>query len=279
MKALSLPIVMLALFCQAPPAARAEPSQAQQTAKELVARSGLSEQLKSYPRQMDQQIAQARGSLPGPLLAAMRDAAAANFDYRVLQRDLARTLAGTMRPSDMREAIAWLLTGTGRRVTRAEIDASASLSPRALRDYLAKSKRQPQSASRRRLLSELIRSTHAVEMAANEAEALALAVAIGMDNAQPDQNRLGLENLRARLRKLMPPGQVRANLAAQMPLFFSYTYRGVSDKDLAEYLRFNRSILGKRYNKAVAAALVSTLTRAGVRMGAALDGRLNGKEI
>lgn len=279
MKALSLPIVMLALFCQAPPAARAQPGQAQQTATELVARSGLSEQLKSYPKQIDQQIAQARGSLPGPLLAAMRDAAAANFDYRVLQQDMAQTLAGTMRQSDMREAIAWLLSGTGRRVTRAEIDASASLSPDALRDYLATSKRQPQSAGRRKLLSELIQSTHAVEMAANEAEALALAVAIGMDDAQPVQRRLGLANLRKRLRELMPPEQVRASLAAQIPLYFSYTYRRVSDKDLAEYLQFNRSVLGRHYNKAVAAALVSALTRAGVRMGAALDGQLRGKQI
>lgn len=279
MKALSLPIVMLALICQAPPAAWAQSDQALQVATELVDRSGLSEQLKSYPKQTDQQIAQARGKLPDELLAAMRDAAAANFDPSVLQRDIAQTLAVTMRRSDMRNAIAWLQSGNGRRVTRAEMEAAASLSPQALHDYLGETKRRPPSMSRRKLLSELIESTRAVEIVANETEAIALAVAIGMDSAQPVQKRLGPANLRERLRNLMPPEQVRATLAAQMPVYFSYTYRGVSDKDLAEYLRFNRSVLGKHYNEAVTSALVSALTRAGIRMGAALDGRLQRKSV
>ena len=53
----------------------------------------------------------------------------------------------------------------------------------------------------------------------------------------------------------MPLDKMRERMAAAMPALYGYAYRAVSDANLAEYLAFNRSPLGTRYNDAVMDAL------------------------
>ena len=76
-----------------------------------------------------------------------------------------------------------------------------------------------------------------------------------------------IQALRSRLRAAMPLDKMRETMAAAMPALYGYTYRAVSDADLAEYLAFNRSPLGTRYNDAVMDAFTEALTRASVGVG------------
>jgi len=52
---------------------------------------------------------------------------------------------------------------------------------------------------------------------------------------------------------------------------YGYTYRAVSDADLAEYLAFNRSPLETRYNDAVMDAFTEALARASVGVGPLIE--------
>ena len=65
----------------------------------------------------------------------------------------------------------------------------------------------------------------------------------------------------------MPLDNMRETMAAAMPALYGYTYRAVSDADLAEYLAFNRSPLVTRYNDAVMDAFTEALTRTSVGVG------------
>jgi hypothetical protein len=60
---------------------------------------------------------------------------------------------------------------------------------------------------------------------------------------------------------------------------YGYVYRGVSDADLAEYVRFSASPLGQRYSEAVSAALIGALTRASVRVGEKMPSVPDKKQI
>lgn len=266
MNARSMRALLTALLLCAAPALCAQSAATSELARELVVRSGLAEQLRSYPVQVDREIAQARGRMPDELLAALREAARSSYDPAQLQQDVARTLAADMPEQDMRAALAWLGTEAGRRVTRAEEESTASMSPETVQSYAAAGGASP-PARRRELIAGLIEATRAVDHTARFTESVALGVAVGIDATQPVQNRAGLATLRERLRAALPPEKLREAIGASMPLIYGYLYREVGDADLAAYLEFNRSALGVRYNDAVMKAFTEAMTRASIAMG------------
>lgn len=248
-------------------------------AARLVERSGLARQLEEYPRQVREQMEQARGQVPEALFAATRDAAMASYDPGALAAEIAGTLTKTLSRADIEQALVWLESGVGQRVTRAEEAAAASSSPAVLQAYAAELERRPLPAERTRLIAGLIDATRAVEQGARAAESVSLAVALGIDAAQPEQSRLGLGRLREAMRLMMPAAELRARISALLPPTFAYTYRELDDADLAAYLEFSRSPLGQRYHDALVRAFTEALTRASYSMGPLIEQALRGKAI
>jgi plasmid stability protein len=271
MKAVIPAVLSLALLWSAPCAVHAQSAEALETAGKLVVRSGLAVQLKSYRKQMEDELSQSRGSLPDDLFEALRDAAQVGFSAEDMQRDITQHIAVNLALADMKQALVWLETDTGRRMTLAEEEASNNMSPQVLQEYWAEYQQRPPDTRRAELIAGLIEATRSVEHAAHSVESIALGIAVGLDAAHPVQNRVGLAELRARLRAVLPPEQLRAQMATLLPVFFAYTYRGVSTSDLSQYLEFNRSPLGNRYNDALMAAFIDTLTRASVNMGPLIE--------
>jgi hypothetical protein len=270
-------VLSLVVLLSVPYAVQAQSAEALETAGRLVTRSGLAGQLKSYPRQMDEELAQARGNLPDEVLEALRDAARISFSAEEMQREITQHLAVNMALADMQQSLVWLESDAGQRMARAEEAASASMSQQVLQEYLTEYQQNPPSAQRAELIDGLIEATRSVEHGAHSVESIALGVAVGMNASQPVQNRIGLAELQAHLRTALPPEQLRVHMAAVLPVLFAYTYRGASDADLSQYLEFNRSPLGNRYNDAVMAAFIESMTRASVKMGPLIEQGLGKK--
>ena len=267
---------LAALACAAP-GALAQSAESVVLAKRLVVVSGLAVQLKAFPKQVDQEVAQARGHMPDEVLDALAGAARESFGPSRLQEDIERTLAQSLPAGEMKKAIAWLETGPGRRVTRAEELASDGMTHEAVQAYVEGTQRRPPSERRNRLIVELVAATTAVEGTVRLLESIALGIALGMDATQPVQKRLGLAALQERLRTALPAERLRRSVVEAMPGLYGFTYRDISDADLAAYLAFNRSAHGKRYNEAMMKAFTDALTRASVRVGALMDARLQNK--
>ena len=272
-----IPAALLAVLITLVPAAHTRPSEPLEVAKRLLQNSGLAVQLKSFPRQVEQDLAQAQGRLPDELLNALRAAAKESFSPAAMQDDLVRGIAARLTVGEMRKALVWLDTDLGRRMTRAEELASESLTPEILQTYAESLKRRALPAKRSELITGLATATKAVEGSANIVEGVALGIALGMDSMQPAQKRQGASALSEQLRRSMPPEQIREAIGAVAPTMYAYTYRDVSDADLEAYLAFNRSNSGARYNEAMMGALTEALAKAALRVGAAIDSALNKK--
>ena len=257
--------------------AHAQTKEALETAQRLVVRSGISVQLRSMPQQFDPELALARGSLPDEVITALGEAAKQSFVPEALQADITQSLAAGLSVADMKQALDWLDTGAGRRITAAEVHAAGSMTPQAMQAHLESLKRKPHSARRAELLAQLVVATKGVEHTANLVEGVALGIAMGMDATQPVQKRQGLRDLRERLRSAMPPERIRESVAAALPNMYGYIYRDVTDADLSGYLQFSRSAAGARYNDAVIAAFTEAMVRASVRMGPAIERALQKK--
>lgn len=273
----SMPAALIAVLIAVATSAEARPNEALEVAKRLLHNSGLAVQLKSFPRQVEQDLAQAQGRLPDEMLSALRAAARESFSPAAMHDDLVRGIAARLTVGEMRKALVWLDTDLGRRMTRAEEVASEQLTPEMLQSYAEGIRRRPLSAKRSELIAGLAAATRAVEGTANIIEGVALGIAVGMDSMQPVQKRLGMATLSEQLRQQMPPDKIREAIGAVTPVMYAYTYRDVSDVDLEAYLAFNRSNSGARYNEAMMGALTEALAKAGLRVGAAIDSSLNKK--
>ena len=269
MKALAYPLMALAALAGAAPAYAQKDAAA--VARELVVRSGLAVQLRSVPKGFEQQMTELKGQLPDAIYASMQRAGKEAFRPEALQTEIEKILPDKLGVPEMQKALAWLDTESGRRVTRAEEQSSATIDSAALQRYADQSRGKPPSVQRKKLLQDLLVSTASIESTANLIEATSLGVAIGMDSTQPAQKRAGVANLKAELERVMPREQLRKSLAASLPAVFAYTYREVSDKDLASYLAFLRSSDGKKYNDAMVEAFTQSVVGASVRMGQLVD--------
>ena len=277
MNARILAVFAFAMLLSVPYAANAQSAEALETAQRLVASSGLAVQLESYPRQMDDELSLARGLLPDDVVEALRDAARISFSAEEMQRQITQHLAASMALDDMKQALIWLESDAGRRMARAEEEAATNLSQQVLEDYATEYQQDRPSPHRADLIAGLIEATRSVEHSAHAVESIALGVAVGMNAAQPVQNQIGLEQLRSHLQTALPPDQLREEMAGIMPVLFAYTYRDASDADLGQYLAFNQSALGNRYNDAIMAAFIDALTRASVSMGPLIEQGLKKK--
>jgi len=268
MKKLVYPFVLWAVLAGA-----AQAQDALKLAQRLVERSGLAVQLQSTPKNFEEQIAAARGKVPDDLLFALTEAGREAYRPELMARDIAQTLAESLKPEEMQRVIAWLDAGLGRRVTLAEERASASMNEESLRRYAEQTKAKPPGAQREKLIQDMIEATSGLEFGVRLLEGTALGVAIGMDSTQPVQNRAGAALLRKQIEAAMPKEQLKAQLRVAMPAMMGYTYREVSDADLAAYVAFLRSADGKRANDAITEAFTQAMVAASVRLGQLVDQR------
>ena len=240
-------------------------------ARRLYESAGLAAQVQSIPAQFEQGLSDYRGKMPDETIAALAEAGKKSFAAEALREEIVGTLAQKLTPADIARTLAWLDAQPGRRITLAEESAARSMTRQNMEAYFESEKNKPANRRRAGLLAHLIEATRAVDIGASFIEAISLGIAVGMDAAQPVEKRIGVANLRARLRAAMPPEKVRATVGAMLPPMYDYIYRGIKDAELAAYVRFNASGLGQRYNEAVTAALAGALTRASVRVGELLQ--------
>ena len=247
--------------------ASAQPGVSAATAHRLMVRSGLSVQLRGLSAQMEADIARNRGKVDEKLIGALLDASKLAFRPETLETDVAARLEKKMSVAQMNDALAWLESPAGRRVTRAEEAGSGVFDELGFAGSVRGLGEHRLAEARARMLSSLVTVTDAPESALATQQAIALGVAIGMDSLEPKERRLGEALVRERVEQMLPAEKVKAALAQQMPMLYAYLYREVSDADLAAYLGFLESPAGKRYESAMTAAFVEGLGHASLRVG------------
>jgi hypothetical protein len=261
----------LQLLCAAliliAPALHAQNDASTATAKRLMVSSGLAVQLRGVTGQIVDDIRQNMANVDQSTVERLAEAAGQAFRPEALQQDITVRVAKKLTVGDMNAALAWLDADTGARITRAEEAASGAMDTTALTQYAHRLQTTPLPAERQKMIADLISATGAVRVAASVAESMALGIALGMDALQPRERRVGEARIRAHMRQAMPADKLQALFAQQLPLSYAYTYREISDADLAAYVAFLRGATGKRYQEGMNAAFMEGIARASLRFG------------
>jgi len=262
---------LLTLACLAP-AAVAQSPDAASLAQRLITSCGLSVQLPGFAGQMKAQMEELRSQVDAAIVPALAEAALEAFRPDVLEADIVGDIQQRLSIEDMNAALAFLDTPAGRRVTRAEEQASTR-TPAELEQYVRELQQKSPRDARLSLVQELIAASYIEDITVRGMQAIALGVALGMDSTQPRERRIGRANLERQVKKALPEEEIKQDLRLSLPVGYLYTYRNIDDADLRAYLRFLRSASGKRYTEQMTEAFMSALVRASVRLGKLVDQR------
>lgn len=269
MNKIAILAAMLAVLAGA--GARAEPGAADQLAGDLMVKSGLHEQIRQFPLVVRSAFqapteAPAGGELP---LAVRRlnwiigDA----FDPQRLGGGVRAKLAAGLTRPEIETVLGWLDSPLGRRVTALEEGAST---PKAYAAIAAMGEQGAAGVSSNRLdlldrLGAAIRAEdHFTDMAVNSE----IAIAAGA-MAASGEGTLTFDQIVDRVEADRP--KVKARMKQEVRNSFVYSYRTLSDDELAQYVAFAESETGRKYHRIAFDALNEVLLDASRRAGDTIE--------
>lgn len=233
---------------------------------ELMKKSGLWKQLEHYDTLilsgLEQELGKS-GVLVDP--SGLKKAASA-FAADNLRRDVRIVLSKEMTGADEAEALVWLSTDIGKRLTRIEEKFGENADPaatqrqqKAIAEYV---KKVPEP--RLNLVKRMTSALDAGNATAKAMGNMTIAIAYGAAMATG-----GEAEIAAKLRREFDAERAQVALAMEqvMVATYAYMYRSVSDADLTRYVDFIESPAGLRYHDASSAALEQALTLASLKFG------------
>ncbi len=239
------------------------------TLSEFVTASGFDKLLTSVHRTMRKasespEIAQAAEA--AKLKEAWGEAVDATFDQRQLPDAFIQHLTGKMTSKELLGIQRFLETDLGRRITQLGSEILEMELPEIIEKGAEVAKRA--SPTRAGMIKEMIEQIGGVETSLTIAMSSAFAMLKGMqaDGAIPLQ--LPDEQLFELLKKGEP--EMRKQMGAHLALTLAYTYRDVSDENLATYIAFLNSDEGKAMNKTTLSALKAVLNESMGQFGSKL---------
>ena len=244
-------------------------------AERLMRSSGLWEQLGTTAAGaragIEAGVAGQRAPIDAEELKRLLAATDAAFAAETLRGSVRRTLAGSLKPDDVRALDGWLEGPLGRRITRLEVDATGPDrdSDRTVRAGVARL--AAAGGERRKLIDQIVVASRAAEAITNMTISVAVAVQRGMAQVRPDNE------------PAPPVAALREAMAAQRAQFlqaytgmttalFAEMYAPLADAEMTEYLGFLRSPAGRQFTDASIAAVERALVEAAERLGTRLPG-------
>jgi len=193
-----------------------------------------------------------QGVLP-EIIEIARTIAEESFSAAGLQLHIREALMSGLTREHIDSILAWRKTALGELISKAEGQHNTLDYAQDMRAYSVSGELYSVSDKRRLMVVELYSSMNAVgqsvEMIVNAnyamAMAMALATAIANGDDAPDEKTMrkvydGIAESR---------DQISIGVRGRMLVMGLYVYRSISDEDLANYMEFNATTAGARYNQ------------------------------
>ena len=230
-------------------------------------KSGLWQQLAEIEPGVQQGITQSDNEvrrLNDEQLQRLRDAARASYGPERLRAAMRAELAASLPPSETEQALQFLATDLGKRVTALE-EAAASPENSDHIETIAADAAAALEPARKQLIDRMIKATRLAEVAAsiviNQQMGVMRGFAVYAGNADDGSK----DDETARLNRYRE--QMIALLGPRMTAHSAVIYGPLTDEDLAQYVAFLESPAGVRMSNAVGVALDKVLGAAAFELG------------
>lgn len=253
------------LLVAAPAATAAGPS-GLDTANAIIVKSGVAAQLGDFAPTLRTGIttnAELASKMTEAQLATLLGAFESAYAPAKLQADIAAELVRQLKAPQAKEALAWLESPVGSKITAMEDEATAlAADPVRMAEAQKMLERLPPRRAERYIA--LMKATGADEagatIAINSQLGMAYGAAATLGKQPPD-----LEAMRKELGSQRP--QIVEALGNVYFTMFSSVYADLPEAELDQYLAFAQSPAGKAYHQALSASIDVALTRAARETG------------
>lgn len=231
--------------------------------QEVINLSGLHTQLERIPVQMQAQLDARRDELNAQVFGRVHDAMANAFDAGRLHQTVTDSMAQGADTEKLQQAIDWLRSPLGSRMTALDTASTAPEAEEQLRAYIAQLEAQLPAPARVDLVRRMSAATGAPDVAMKLMVAMVQGMARALDAAEGGQSMTSQEEARQAIAQL--EGQ-REMIEQGIIIKLLFTYRDASDQELGELVAFWESDLGRWLNQATVGAFVTALSQSSEAM-------------
>lgn len=177
-------------------------------------------------------------------------------DASVMLETIKNHIKSHMTSSELDSVLAWFDSDLGRKINKAEEDASSAEAYSQMRQFSAGLQSQPPDPLRKQLISELDRAARMSELMTGMKISMALNMAgvgesaWGHKVSYKDQMIAQINSRRALIQERSSRQVMERSL---------FTYRSISDNELKQYIDFFNSATGKKYTDTVTKALLTAV--------------------
>ena len=239
-----------------------------QLVQQLMRKSGLDVQLEQYPGMIQAGLVQARKdeqlqNFADDEFNELVGLVGTAYNAQQLKEGVQRWLSAHLSETDMKSALAWLGSPIGEKITRLEVDASIAEVFAASRSMAIQLASDP---ARVALIKKLDHAMKGTESAMNAVQYTSMALLTAVYTEYSPELRPSAEEIEAVARKSIET--IRQQFEPLTLHYFLYTYRPLSDAELAQYIAFCESAAGKKYIEVGHAALNDVMLQASRELGA-----------
>lgn len=228
-------------------------------AQQVLAASPVDDIVARYPAMMSQGIREGvkqSGQVPPMVAETLGHIVSSSFRAEDIERRIVTELDENLSGAQLTAVRDWYETPVGRKISEAEIAASAPDSWQDVRAQAPALNKQYQGTQRARMFDRFDRASRATESAVDTSIAVQLGMATAMaalstDSVHYEKLRQRIEGQRSMLRGVMEQ---------QVYDSYLYTYRNISDQELELYLDFLESDAGSAFSRVVTSSIQQAIT-------------------
>jgi hypothetical protein len=260
-----LPLLLLLVM----PGAAQTTGNAQTKVDEVLELFGVTDYSKQLPGIILSALDQQQAQMEPEVYRDLRNAFEFTFTSEKLYKRVAATFTEQGGDDQLSRTLVWLQTPLSRKITALESAANTLEAMEAIQQYGALLDSQPPPQSRLALIERLDKTTGATESALEIQGALVRALLEGGNSLLPEEKRPPSEQVDSLIASMR--AQWREPLRQQLQVAMLYTYRDVSDEELAEYLAYWETEDGRWLTRTTNRALLDAMSAASREAGALIS--------
>ncbi len=242
--------------------------------QELYVKSGLEKQMQELPRSiqasLDQQpITGDRPPKPRQqVLSVMKDLAQAAFAPESLKAVVLSEFREKLTTQNLKTVLKWFDSPLGIKCTRLEEEASTPEAYAEMRKYANDLKSSPPTPKRLKLIRQYDSAVKATQTTVETALGSQVALLLAINATLPREQQRSVADISREIKKYRPDIESAMKLETLVSLL--YTYRGLTEADVQQYIKFATTPAGSKLYEVGNAALKKALFEGGIRWGKAI---------
>lgn len=226
--------------------------------KLLLEKSGLKAQASMYSEIFEASFEQQKNSIQNDdvfnlMIKANRAGNSENRIYKILESNM----LNTMTDQEIEKILVWLDTPLGKKITDIEIAATTPEQVKIQYEYLANKKNLMVSSKREKLINRLIETNNSVEDA-NLINTVLLDNLLLSFKTQMGSDKDAIANLEKQFEDI----KIKLKAETKLLLYntFIFTYKDITDEELALYIKMLGSPESKKFDKKLSEAHIEAFS-------------------